>query len=157
MTISTADIRERLSEAIETGGPVRAADLALLERLMDGVSGPGAAFIRDDAVGFGSEVTLEDLDTRARVRHRLMTAETMDLDAGHITTDSPLGLALLGRTPGDVVEFETPLGVRRVRVVEIETLTAFLDRVRPASDGRHERTSRQAPNVAHEPRTGTYG
>jgi transcription elongation GreA/GreB family factor len=158
MNISTIDIRQRLNDAIETAGPVRAADRALLEQLMEGVSGPTGALVHQDVVGFGSEVTLEDLDTGERVTHRLMSADAMDLDAGHVSTESPIGRALLGRASGDVVEFATPRGTRRVRVVGVETLPAYLDTLGgPSRDGSSRRATDARWRTPREPHTGTYG
>jgi transcription elongation GreA/GreB family factor len=161
MTISPTDIRQQLQNFLDqarAGEHAAGEGLELLERLMVGVAGPPAAPVHDDVVGFGSAVTIEDLETGDRVRHRLMTADAMDLDAGDVTTDSPLGMALLGRAPGDVVEFETPGGTRRVRIVEMETLPAFLGILDRASspDGSRGAAERES-TVSREPRTGTYG
>jgi transcription elongation factor GreA len=41
-----------------------------------------------------------------------------DLD-GVVSPGSPLGQALIGRAPGDVVEYEAPGGTLRVEIVEI--------------------------------------
>lgn len=166
MTISTVDIRQRLQDAIEAAGQDRAAERALLEQLMVGVQGPKGALVHDHVVGFGSEVTLEDLDAGAHDTHRLMTGEAMDLDAGHISTDSPLGMALLGRREGDVVEVETPRGMRRVRIVGVQTLPAFLDTLDGAPHAAPTRRATEALPSARtgarwrarrEPHTGTYG
>ena len=166
MTISTIDIRQRLQDAIEAAGANRAADLALLEQLMVGVQGPKGALVHDDVVGFGSEVTLEDPDAGTPDTHRLMTGDAMDLDAGHISTDSPLGMALLGRSVGDVVEVQTPRGTRRVRIVGLQTLPAFLDTLGSAPNAGAALRATEAGTravtdtkwrAAREPRTGTYG
>jgi hypothetical protein len=39
---------------------------------------------------------------------------------GWISADSPLGAALLGRTPGDTVEVDAPVGRRVVTVLSVE-------------------------------------
>lgn len=158
MTISTIDIRQRLQDAIAAADANRAADLALLEQLMVGVQGPNGALVHDDVVGFGSQVTIGDLDSGERTEHRLMTGEAMDLDAGHISTDSPLGMALLGRSVGDVVEVETPRGTRRLRVVGVLTLPAFLDTLGgPSRDGSARRAAKAKWRAPRSPRSGTYG
>jgi transcription elongation GreA/GreB family factor len=157
MTISTVDIRQRLQDAIAAAGANRAAELALLEQLIVGVQGPQAALVHDAAAGFGSEVTVEDLDTGERAVHRLMSGEAMDLDAGHVSTDSPLGTALLGRSVGDVVEVETPRGRRRLRVVGVQTLSAFLDALDGASPDESARRSQGKWRSPRSRRAATYG
>lgn len=49
---------------------------------------------------------------------------TEEISPGHedttITTDSPLGLALAGHSPGDTISYATPAGQARATVVSIE-------------------------------------
>jgi len=44
--------------------------------------------------------------------------KTASLDV--MSPQSPLGAALLGKAEGDVVEYQAPNGVLRVRVIEVE-------------------------------------
>ena len=46
----------------------------------------------------------------------------MDLEAGHISLDSPIGRGLLGSRQGDEVTIRLPVGERRFRVLELTTL-----------------------------------
>ena len=39
-----------------------------------------------------------------------------DLAAGKLSAESPVGIALLGRAPGDSIEVETPRGARKYRI-----------------------------------------
>jgi|SRR5579859_2158556 len=41
-------------------------------------------------------------------------------DAKTLSTQSPIGAALLGRTPGETVRVETPGGLRTIRIVAIQ-------------------------------------
>lgn len=144
--ISLVDLRRRLGDALAAEAErvralrqhehpdrkalARARDNAhVLGLLLGGATGPAAAMVLDAAVGYGSRLVLEDVDTGERSTHRLMRGEAMDLDAGHVTTDSPLGDALLGCVVGDVVSIRAPRGERRVRIEEIETLGEFLEEI----------------------------
>ena len=42
-----------------------------------------------------------------------------DLAQGKLSAESPVGGALLGRAPGDVVEVQTPRGPRKYRVEKL--------------------------------------
>lgn len=42
-----------------------------------------------------------------------------DLSAGKLSTQSPVGQALLGKKVGDVVEFNVPAGILRLKILEI--------------------------------------
>ncbi len=81
-----------------------------------------AGMVFRDRVGFGSEVHLEDLDTKERVSYTLVSGDVIDLEAGEISIVSPVGNALVGHRVGEVVEVVTPRRVRRLRVLEFVTL-----------------------------------
>ena len=171
MKTSIPELRQRLKNALlraramevargrnQPGSPSPRPELVrLLGLLMVGASGRGGASIHDDVAGYGSELQIEDVDTGDSFRHRLMSAEAMDLEAGHITIDSPLGAAMMGRRAGDVVEFETPRGSRRICIVHVETLPAFLDWLEGNVWVRLQRRT-GAPTVASQAlRSGTDG
>ncbi len=65
---------------------------------------------------FGAWVTVEHEDGTART-YRLVGPDELDVAAGLISVDAPLGRALLGRGPGDVVRVERPAGVAELEVV----------------------------------------
>ena len=72
---------------------------------------PGCAVI-------GRRVTVHDLD--AIDTYALVLPGDGDPAQGWISADSPLGAAVLGRRPGDVVTVVAPAGPRLVRVVAVE-------------------------------------
>ncbi len=65
---------------------------------------------------FGAWVTVEHEDGTART-YRLVGPDELDVAAGLISVDAPLGRALLGRGPGDVVRVERPAGTAELEVV----------------------------------------
>ena len=67
-----------------------------------------------DRVIFGTTVDLEDQDTGENITYRLVGTEEADVKAGLISYSSPIGRALVGRSKGDEVRFETPKGTRTV-------------------------------------------
>jgi hypothetical protein len=83
--------------------------------------------IPDNAVppsgaGFGSTVLVEDLDRGVRETFTLMAGPMLDIDAGQVSLASPIGQALLGATENEVVSVQTPQRLRRLRVMQIQTL-----------------------------------
>ncbi|MCH9686760.1 MAG: transcription elongation factor GreB [Deltaproteobacteria bacterium] len=70
---------------------------------------PPAQAAAGDKVGFGAWVTIEDEDG-ARSCYRLVGPDEPDPDNGHISVDSPVGRALLGKTIDDEVEVRRPRG-----------------------------------------------
>lgn len=83
--------------------------------------------IPEDRVGFGSRVTVEDLDDGSTEEYVLAMGDLMDLDSGEISMESPIGRALLGKREGDRVEINTPGGLLRYEVDDVVTLHEMLE------------------------------
>jgi transcription elongation factor GreA len=79
-----------------------------------------------DRVGFGSRVTVQDLDTKKRETYALTLGEFIegddDGDTIPVSMASPLGKALLGARVGQAVSIALPMGQRRLKVTQLETV-----------------------------------
>jgi transcription elongation factor GreA len=75
-----------------------------------------------DRVGLGSSVRVADLETGEEETFMVVLSEMMDVDAGHISLQSPLGQALRDRQVGEEVKLRLPHMVRKLRVVEVITI-----------------------------------
>lgn len=93
-----------------------------LQRVAAGLSLVDSRALVQGRVGYGSQVRLEDLQSREIVSYTIMNGEDLDLDAGEISLASPVAQALLGRSEGEVVEVATPQRTRRFRVLSTTTL-----------------------------------
>jgi transcription elongation factor GreA len=78
----------------------------------------------DGTVAPGCVVTIvyegddeDDMAERYLIGHLEEKTDALDV----MSPNSPLGAALLGKGPGDWVEFEAPHGVLRVKVLEVES------------------------------------
>lgn len=85
------------------------------------------ADIPRDRVGFGSRVTVQDVDTKATEVYALTLGEFIEGEEGDgeelpVSMASPLGKALLGKKVKEKVEIVLPMGKRRLKVVELETV-----------------------------------
>jgi transcription elongation factor GreB len=67
---------------------------------------------------FGAWVTVEQEDGTPR-RYRLVGPDEFDLVRGLLSVDSPLGRALLGKSPGDSVVVQRPAGALEVTVLAV--------------------------------------
>ena len=81
-----------------------------------------AGMVFRDRIGFGSEVQLEDIESKERVAYTVMSGDVIDLEAGEVSIASPVGNALVGHKVGEEVEVFTPRRVRRLKVLEVTTL-----------------------------------
>jgi transcription elongation factor GreA len=75
-----------------------------------------------DRAAFGSTVVLYDIDREEEITYSLVMSEEADADKGLISTSSPIGKSLIGKTNGDEIEVRTPNGVRRFEVVSLKTI-----------------------------------
>lgn len=71
---------------------------------------------------FGSIVMLKDLSNNKKEGYELVGPgeEDYDADIMKILMSGPLGQALQGKKVGDVVEFSTPRGIRKLEVTEVK-------------------------------------
>jgi transcription elongation factor GreA len=100
----------------------RATDVARLDARIDQVQlrlrqGAQAGPPRADEVGVGSTVTLRFSDGTEETLHIGVVAN--ERDDALVTSDSPLGHALLGHRAGDTVHYRTPSGPEEAVVVSI--------------------------------------
>jgi len=76
--------------------------------------------ISTDIVGVGSLVEIEDIENGcARREYRLVGPTESDPDNGRISHLCPIGASLMNTKLGDLVDVNTPGGVRKFRVVSI--------------------------------------
>ena len=75
----------------------------------------------NDRVHLTSLVTVEMLRTGRQVQYRIVGSGSNEANPkeGKISDESPIGMALMEKSVGDVVEVETPGGVVELKVLEI--------------------------------------
>ena len=72
-----------------------------------------------DVITMRSTVRLKDLDTSEEMSYQLTFPTEANFDEGKISVLAPIGTAMIGYRRGDVIEWEVPSGVRRLRVEEV--------------------------------------
>ena len=71
-------------------------------------------------VMFGATVTVVDEDTEEEGRYQIVGEHEADVKGGRISLSSPLSRAMIGKEVGDVVEVNTPGGVKAYEIRKIE-------------------------------------
>ena len=66
-----------------------------------------------------SQVRVRDLESDEPQTYSLVYPQDADIDAGKLSVLAPLGTALLGARLGQVVSFEAPAGLRRLKIEKI--------------------------------------
>jgi transcription elongation factor GreA len=73
-------------------------------------------------VKFGATVSVVDEDTEEASRYQIVGDHEADVKAGKLSVSSPLARAMIGKEKGDVVEVNTPGGVKAYAIRKIEWL-----------------------------------
>lgn len=76
--------------------------------------------VPEDVVTMNSDVVYEDAATNVRRTVRVVYPSEADGALGRVSVLAPIGSALLGLCVGQEIEWPTPGGVRRVRVVRVQ-------------------------------------
>jgi len=77
------------------------------------------AALPKDRVCLLSRVEFTNLSTGTRMKFEIVSPHEMDLEAGKISLNSPIGAALMGKKVGDTAEAHTPSGILRLRIENI--------------------------------------
>ena len=73
-----------------------------------------------DQVKFGATVSVVDEDTEEAARYQIVGEHEADVRSGKISIASPIARAMIGKEIGDVVEVNTPGGVKAYEILKIE-------------------------------------
>lgn len=75
--------------------------------------------IDSNTIGVGSTVEVFDMVFEENMTLKIMGSIESDPTIGHISNESPLGKALIGKAKGDVVEVATPAGTQKYKIISI--------------------------------------
>jgi transcription elongation factor GreA len=73
-----------------------------------------------DHVGLGCKVRVLDMEMDEEEEYTIVGSQEADPLNYRISDDSPFGRAMTGKTVGDVVEVEAPVGVLKFRILAVE-------------------------------------
>ena len=71
-------------------------------------------------VKFGATVSVVDEDTEEEARYQIVGEHEADVRSGKISIASPIARAMIGKEVGDVVEVNTPGGVKAYEIVKVD-------------------------------------
>ena len=78
--------------------------------------------IPKDKVGLGSTVKVFDSTKNEDMEYNIVTSEESDVANGKISTNSPIGRALLNKKVGDTATVVTPNGTRELEILTLSTI-----------------------------------
>ena len=74
----------------------------------------------DGKVIFGSTVNLENLDTGEKLEYKIVGKDEADIKKKLIYYKSPIGKGLIGKNKNDLVEINTPAGVKNFEIKDVK-------------------------------------
>lgn len=93
--------------------------IAEIEKMLKNVKVISDGDLNTDIVGVGSKLRIYDYDFDEEVTYSIVGSTEADPENGKISDESPIGKALLGKSPEDVVDVETPGGIVKLKILEI--------------------------------------
>ena len=71
-------------------------------------------------VKFGATVSVVDEDTEEEARYQIVGEHEADVKSGRLSVTSQLARGMIGKEVGDVVEINTPTGVKAYEILKLE-------------------------------------
>ncbi|MBO5109766.1 MAG: transcription elongation factor GreA [Clostridia bacterium] len=81
--------------------------------------------MRSDVVSMGSAVKLLDIDAEEELDYVIVGSNEADPLNGRISDQSPIGMAIIGSTIGDVVTVAAPTFEYKVKILEVQRAKAL--------------------------------
>lgn len=72
------------------------------------------------SIDIGSKVAVSKVGSDQKQEYEIVGSEEADMAQGRLSHRSPLGVALMGKTKGDVVDIESPRGKSSYKIVSVE-------------------------------------
>ena len=93
--------------------------IRFLQKILEHSRVVDPAALPKDRVSLLSVVEFTNLATNTRMKFEIVSPHEMDLEAGKISLQSPIGAALMGKKVGEIAEAQVPSGTLRLRIESI--------------------------------------
>lgn len=120
-TLAEARAQGDLSENFEYRAARRAqgktiSRIRFLQRVLDYSRIIDTKALPKDQISLLSKVEFTNLATNVKMTYTIVSPHEMDLQNGKISCKSPIGMALMGKKVGDIVDVQAPSGVFQLRI-----------------------------------------
>jgi len=72
------------------------------------------------SIKFGATVQVQDEDSGAKAKYKIVGEDEADVRAGKISISSPIARALIGKEEGDIVEVMAPGGPKSYEILKVK-------------------------------------
>lgn len=132
-TVIAAEIAERLKEARALGDLSENSEyddaktaqaenemrILEIENILKNATVIGDEDISQEVVTLGGQVTIRDLETGEDQEYILVSFQEEDIFSNRISSESPVGSAILGKKKGHTVTVKTPTGMLKYKILKI--------------------------------------
>ncbi len=132
-TVIAAEIAERLKEARALGDLSENSEyddaktaqaenemrILEIENILKNATVIGDEDISQEVVTLGGQVTIRDLETGEDQEYILVSFQEEDIFSNRISSESPVGNAILGKKKGHTVTVKTPTGMLKYKILKI--------------------------------------
>ena len=94
-------------------------EIAMLEETLRVAKIVETSNVKTDVVSVGTKVKLYDIEEEEEVEYSIVGTLESNPAKGLISNQSPIGIALMGKKKGEIVEINAPAGVIQMKVLEI--------------------------------------
>lgn len=96
--------------------------IIILEKMLRNVRVVDAEQLDVSKVSIGSTVLLNDAEFAEKIEYKIVGTEEADVNDNKISYESPLGKELIGKSVGDIVHVQAPMGIITYELLEIKAL-----------------------------------
>ena len=75
---------------------------------------------KNNKIIFGSTISLIDLDTKKKIKYKIVGKDEADINENLIFFRSPIARALIGKEKNELVTVKTPAGTRNFEIINVE-------------------------------------
>ena len=95
------------------------ARIAEIEKILQNVKVLDSNDLSTEHISIGNKIVLKNLATKEVIELHIVGSKEVDKKNGKISDESPVGKACLGRTKGEIVEVDAPIGIIKYEVMDI--------------------------------------
>lgn len=132
-TVKRREVAQRIKEAISYGDLSENSEyeeakneqafiegrIITLEKMLRNARVISGDVLDSGVVSVGSTVKVKDLEFNEEMEFTIVGSAESDPMENKISNESPVGLALLGKTKGSIVDVNVPAGVVRYEILDI--------------------------------------
>lgn len=108
-----------LVEGVRAYNPKPNPNLDKLEKELNRAKVVSPKKVPKDVITMNSQVRVLDIDSKEEATYIIVFPAQAKIADNKISILAPIGMALLGYRVGDIVEWEVPSGLKRLRIEEI--------------------------------------